>query len=427
MLGLVNLDFYINALKNCVSKFGDERKGRNKQYTMEEIGMAAYSVFHMQSPSFLAHQQNMKKRKGQHNGKTLFGFETIPSDNHIRQQLDPVSPDSLAPFFEEVTRSLNKEEWSIDGRFLMAIDGVTFFSSPKIHCSCCLRKESAQGHVTYSHAALCPVIVHPILQQVIPLLPMFIQNEDGKEKQDCELNAAKRWITQNEEFLKEHKVILLGDDLFSREPLVKMIDKLDGVDYIFVAKPGSHTHMYQWIDGMKAQDKTASTVSDKAFASHVHNYVFANQVPLNGSETSPSVAYFDMKVANKKGAQLYHNTFVTSLYLTPESIHKIACMGRNRWRIENEAFNVLKTKGYHLQHNFGHGSKNLANLFATFNLVAFAIHTLWKLAHEMFNKMWNAFSSRKQFFQSLTTLTLFHLFQSWEHLLDFVKDGLEET
>jgi hypothetical protein len=394
---------------------------------MEEIGMAAYSVFHMQSPSFLAHQKNMKKRKGQHNGKTLFGFETIPSDNHIRQQLDPVSADSLAPFFEEVIRSLDKEEWSIDGRFLIAADGVTTFSSSKIHCSCCLRKESAQGHISYSHAALCPVIVHPTQQQVIPLMPMFIQNEDGKDKQDCELNAAKRWVMQNEAFLKDHRVILLGDDLFSREPLVEMINKLDGVDYIFVAKPTSHTHMYQWIEGIKEQDKTSLTVSEKAFASHVHDYTFANHVPLNAGKSAPCVSYFDMKVSNKRGKHLYHNSFVTSLTLTPQTIHKIACMGRNRWRIENEAFNVLKTKGYHLEHNFGHGSKNLANLLATFNLVAFAIHTLWKLTHEIFSKMWNAFSSRKQFFQSLNTLTLFHLFQSWEHLLDFVKDGLEET
>ena len=46
MLGLVNLDFYINDLKYCVCKFGDERKGLNKQYTMKEIGMAVYSVFY---------------------------------------------------------------------------------------------------------------------------------------------------------------------------------------------------------------------------------------------------------------------------------------------------------------------------------------------------------------------------------------------
>ena len=60
--------------------------------------MAAYSVFHMQAPSFLAHQNNMKKIKGKHNGKTLFGFEEIPSDNHIRQCLDHVDTSMLSKF-----------------------------------------------------------------------------------------------------------------------------------------------------------------------------------------------------------------------------------------------------------------------------------------------------------------------------------------
>src|SRR4051794_39867952 len=48
--------------------------------------------------------------------------------------------------------------------------------------------------------------------------------------------------------------------------------------------------------------------------------------------------------------------------------------------IENESFNVLKNRGYHLEHNFGHGKEHLAALLACFNLVAFAIHTVCDLA-----------------------------------------------
>ena len=36
--------------------------------------------------------------------------------------------------------------------------------------------------------------------------------------------------------------------------------------------------------------------------------------------------------------------------------------GRARWKIENETFNVLKTNGYNLEHNFGHGSQTLASI-----------------------------------------------------------------
>jgi len=34
-----------------------KRRGKNTQYVMADIGMAAFSVFFMQSPSFLAHQR----------------------------------------------------------------------------------------------------------------------------------------------------------------------------------------------------------------------------------------------------------------------------------------------------------------------------------------------------------------------------------
>ena len=137
--------------------------------------MAAYSVFHMQSPSFLAHQQHRKRRKGEYNGNTLFGFSKIPSDNYIRQCLDRVDPKALAPFFKAIPKEIDKTKQFIDGRLLIAFDDVKFFSSFKIYCTCCLKKEYANGTTTYSHAALCPVIVHPSQKQVLPLMPKFIK------------------------------------------------------------------------------------------------------------------------------------------------------------------------------------------------------------------------------------------------------------
>jgi len=38
-----------------------------------------------------------------------------------------------------------------------------------------------------------------------------------------------------------------------------------------------------------------------------------------------------------------------------ENVVDIITAGRARWKIENENNNTLKTKGYHLEHNFGHG------------------------------------------------------------------------
>jgi hypothetical protein len=47
---------------------------------------------------------------------------------------------------------------------------------------------------------------------VLPLIPEFIRNEDGKEKQDCEQNAAKRWIERHKERYTALKLTILGDE-----------------------------------------------------------------------------------------------------------------------------------------------------------------------------------------------------------------------
>jgi hypothetical protein len=53
---------------------------------------------------------------------------------------------------------------------------------------------------TYYHSALTGAIVQPGSHSVLPVMPEMITNEDGcsqanLEKQDCELNAGKRWLT----------------------------------------------------------------------------------------------------------------------------------------------------------------------------------------------------------------------------------------
>lgn len=52
----------------------------------------------------------MQKRKGKHNGESLFGFKQIPSDNHIRQCLDQVDPNIALEFFKDITSELDQDE-----------------------------------------------------------------------------------------------------------------------------------------------------------------------------------------------------------------------------------------------------------------------------------------------------------------------------
>jgi len=86
-------------------------------------------------------------------------------------------------------------------------------------------------------------------------------------------------------------------------------------------------------------------------------------------------------------------------------------------KIENETFNVLKTDGYNLEHNFGHGKQNLAALLVTLNLLAFAFHTVCDQTQPLWQLARSKTSSRVQFFSRLATITIYLIFPSWDDLL----------
>ena len=87
-----------------------------------------------------------------------------------------------------------------------------------------------------------------------------------------------------------------------------------------------------------------------------------------------------IEVHNAAGKATYRNSFVTDLDVNPDTVVELAACGRARWKIENERFNVLKTNGYNLEHNFGHGKEHLSTVLAVLNLLAFGFHTAAMLA-----------------------------------------------
>lgn len=410
----------LDMIRNKFDGLQEMRKGKNTKYKLADICMAGYSVFHMQSPSFLAHQERLARKHSNHNAETLFGFSQIPSDNHIRNTLDSVETKELSGIFEDLHSKIDNQEFKCEGGLVAALDGVYFFSSEKISCKCCLSKEH-DGKKRNYHAMLVPALIHPEQKCALPMMPEFMDQNDGSEKQDCEMNSAKRWIVKNAQWLVENKVTLLGDDLFSRAPLIKNITSLLEVRYIFVAKPTSHKYLNEWINGYAECDyQTYKTTEKQGNKSLTYHYKVYKKVPLNGDANSPDVNYFEIQVTNKAGKAVYYNTFVTNHDIGPNNIHKIARMGRNRWKIENEAFNILKTKGYNLEHNFGHGKNNLSNILACLNLIAFLVHHLSEALCEKYRELRGYFGARVRFFQTLATVLSIQIFDSWDSFLDFM-------
>src|SRR4051812_41650189 len=180
------LDTLLDSVRRCCEGFPDKRTGTNSQYTMADIGCAAFSVFFTQSPSFLDHQRQLETAHGCSNCQTLFGIgmSRIPTDNHIRDMLDPVAPDHLFPVFGEAVAALErtggvKAFQRVGPHLLLRLGGTESPRCRKIRCrQCSPRTQKGQPPVSFP-PLLCAPIGAPGHTQVVPLGPEFIRPQDG--------------------------------------------------------------------------------------------------------------------------------------------------------------------------------------------------------------------------------------------------------
>ena len=427
-------DSMIERLRSITSALPDRRTGDNSRFSMADLALSAFAVFFSQCPSFLSFQQAREQACGANNARSLYQIERIPCDNHIRQTLDPIEPHHLFSLFDDLHQAFDRtgllqQMRAVGDTRLIALDATWYFSSQSknIHCPNCSCLRHADGTTTHFHSAITPVLVSPGHAQVVPLRPEFITPQDGQLKQDCEINAAKRWLAAHAARYATGNDTLLGDDLYAHQPFCRQVLR-HGFHFLFTCKPASHAHLSGWVEGLAAGGELQGLkqrVKGQANRWEHHQYRWAHAVPLTDRDDALQVNWCELTVTDDDGAVRYRHSFITDWKISAHNVAGLVAAGRARWKIENENNNVLKNRGYHLEHNFGHGKKHLASLLATLNLLAFGMHTLLELADESYRLIRAMVGARRRFFQHLEALTTYLHFESWERLMDFMLRGLE--
>lgn len=418
----------LNYLNQGVHQIADPRQPSNAtRYKLRDVIVGAFSVFFMQCESFLEHQRQMQSRRGKDNAQSLFGIAQIPSSAQIRNLLDGVAAMGLFEVFFQVYAALMRGGYlqpyqQRNGHLLVALDGTEYFKSQKIQCQCCSSRTHNNGSVTYFHQAILPVIVAPGQPQVIALAPELVTPQDGYQKQDCEVAAAKRWISTHAARFQPQSLTLLGDDLYSHQPMCEHC-LAHQLSFIFTCLSESHPALYDWLGYLDANGevKTLEQVQWNKRTKEIYRYRYVNAIPLRDTQPALRVNWCEVTLVRESdGKVLYSNAFVTDHDLTPETVPQVVSAGRSRWKTENENHNVLKTKGYHLEHNFGHGKHHLAACLLTLNLLAFLFHSVLHLVDGSYQQIRHKRGTRKGFFQDILALTKYLWFESWQHLLDFM-------
>lgn len=406
----------------------DRRQANKAQLSLHDTLMSGFACMYFQDPSLLQFQEHLKDAYRRSNLETLFGVKNIPKETQMREMIDGVDSEFFAEVFKDYFLRLQRGKYLerfelFPGYYYHPIDGSEFFSSEEIHCEQCLTKEYKTGEKTYSHQVLQGGIVHPDQKQVIPFMPEQIRNEDGKDKQDCEMNAAKRYIEKLKKTHPQLGLIIGGDSLFSKQPIIEDILEKKW-HFLFTAKPGDHKYLMEWID---TYDRLPS-IRVKDTKGSIHCYEWMNKVPLNSSKDTVYVNFirYEIHKLDKDGEEkiTYKSSWVTDIEITEKNIRLMVRTGRCRWKAENEIFNVMKNHGYYMDHNYGHGKKNLCFNFYLLTLVAFTMHQIFELTDTQYQACREKFGSKKHFWETVRSYIKIIIFESWDMLLSFALEPL---
>jgi hypothetical protein len=338
----------------------------------------------------------------------------------MRDIMDEVDSKELEPLFDDFFRPLQRgkhlEQYRALGYYYsVSIDGSSYFGSDTICCPGCLTKKNKKGKVRYEHQIVQAAIVHPDKRQVIPLCPEEVRNTDGKDKQDCEMNAGKRLLNKIRASHLRLPIIITGDSLYSKQPFIEEMAAL-GMRYVLTAKPDDHKKLMEWVNEQRIlKEVSHMEVNDRKGRTHIYEWI--NEVPLNHNKKTVMVNYFEYWIEDK-GKITYHNSWVTDFPVDDEHIRELVRIGRCRWKIENEVFNTLKNQGYFIEHNYGHGKKCLSMNFFLLNLLAFFMHQIFELTDTLYQQLRKKMGSKQNLWGCLRGVLNVLIFDSWEYLLE---------
>jgi len=300
-----------------------------------------------------------------------------PQDSCLRESLDAVETAAINPALGILLQRLQRGNQLgafrfLNGYYLVALDGSQYFSSKdplselsdlqRLQGRCATRTRFASRHTQSAHAPS----------------PAASPGADcqyrWKEKQDCELSAPNGFYPKSAAPTRGCP-LLSRDGLYSDQPFVDTLKK-GRMSFILVAKPADHKILFEWVQELTAWGRPAVR-THRCQGPPAH-------LPL----AQPGAAQWQQRCRSGQllrvlasGGSKNHlsQQLVTDLAVTRDNVVELVQGGRARWKIENETFNTLKNQGYHIEHNFGHGSQHLSLNFFVLNLLAFYIHQILEL------------------------------------------------
>jgi hypothetical protein len=249
-------------------------------------------------------------------------------------------------------------------------------------------------------------------------------NRDGMDKNDCERNAAKRFVAKLRQDHPHLKFIVTEDSLSSNAPHIATLQDYD-LHYILGVKEGDHAYLFQQVQAAEHAGRVTSYERHDRAAGLVHRFRFLNNVPLNASNVEVRVNFIEYWEMGQDKVQ--HFSWITDLRVTKRNVFHLMRGGRARWKIENETFNTLKNQGYHFEHNYGHGEQHLSVVFAMLMMLAFLVDQAQQLCCSLFRAVWLKLGSKRLLWERMRALFYTYALMSMRQLFEALLYGFKRS
>ncbi|MGM9877982.1 MAG: transposase [Bacilli bacterium] len=177
-------------------------------------------------------------------------------------------------------------------------------------------------------------------------------------KQDCELKAFKRLAEKIKKAFPKLKIVISGDALYACQTVLEICKKYDW-KYIIRFKEGAIPTLYKEYLKIVENDNECNK----------ENYEFVTGIDYQDYKVNI------IKYIEKKKDKSTEFMYMTDLPITNKNIKESISLGRKRWKIENEGFNIQKNGTFDIGHLY---SKNAIAIKVHYILIQIA-HLLRQL------------------------------------------------
>ena len=384
----LTLEAMIALVSQAFAPIPAPRRPDRLDYRLHDTLMSGFAMMFLQYPNLRELQRKMQQRRHQCNLETLFGVREVPSDTHMRDILDGVSVELIRPLLpalcEKIRRAGGAKEFPTtlssgadQGTYYpLMLDGSDSFHATRLQCPSCLQRHdrAAEGH--FRHTVVAGPLVKAGSHRGLPRDVEEVRNDDGQDKQDGEIKAAKRVIPRLRQEPPQRALIIGGDDLYGHAPFIGQL-RAHRMHHVLVCKPGAHAEVYREVE---AQDALGALERGEghegpACRRRFSAYRLARGVAL--TETGRVRGTFvEGWSHNRSGKQRYHNAWFPDREGRADNVAEIVSSGRSRWKIAHEPCNVQQNHGDELPQNDGHGQQTVSMGFYFLNLLAFIAHMI---------------------------------------------------